>query len=125
MKKLTLVFVLLMSMVFTSCFHEDNFGYPKTIVLSNEGGEMTVTGDESFDHAEIVNHKTGADSEIIQYDENGEVIVLDWLKVEYTRTNSLEFKLYAEPNSTGKSRELCVELDSGKYYHEVKVKQEK
>jgi hypothetical protein len=69
MKKLKLVFVLLMSMVFTSCFHEDNFGYPKTIVLSNEGGEKTVTGDESFDYAEIVNHKTGADSEVVQYDE--------------------------------------------------------
>ena len=126
MKKFAWFFALLMSMLFISCFEEENFGYPKNIVFGKNGGEQIVKGNVSFTHAEIVNHKTGEDSEI-QENEMCAVRALDWLKIEYTDTiaGTCNLKIYAEPNTSGKARQLCIEVYSAMEYQEIKVKQEK
>ena len=54
MKVARYFFVIVLSLVLTSCeFEETNLGFPKSITFTRNGGEKTIIGNESFVFAEI------------------------------------------------------------------------
>ena len=63
-----------------------------------------------------------------EYNEEDSTVILkcDWLKVEY-KDDFCDgvLKIYAEPNTTGKSRELSVTVTQAYDYQDIKIKQGK
>lgn len=105
-----------------SCRQEVDLGFPKNISFTKEGGEIEIRGRQNFTHATIHDYKgnTGLTGD----NEDGtEYSIYDWLKVEYAGMNNDVLKVYAAPNTTGKSRKLYIELHSGPEYHVTKVTQ--
>ena len=123
MKKLFALLVLVVAVVMTSCEKEVDFGYPTSVAFTADGGEKTVTGVEPFTDAHIHDYKSGEDGEFIPREDDIQYQVYEWLSIEYL-ANSTELKIIAEPNASGKSRKLHIELHSGPEYHVVEVKQE-
>ena len=109
--------------VMTSCEKEVDLGYPKVVVFTKDGGEKIITGVEPFTDAHIHDYKSGEDGDVLPDagDTAGEVY--KWLKIEYV-SHTTELKIIAEPNASGKTRKLHIELHSGPEYHVVEVKQE-
>lgn len=105
-----------------SCNEEVDLGFPKNISFTKEGGEIEIRGRQHFTHATIHDYKgnTGLTGD----NEDGtEYSIYNWLKVEYAGMNNDVLKVYAAPNTTGKSRKLYIELHSGPEYHVTKVTQ--
>ena len=125
MKAARYFFVIVLALVLTSCeFEETNLGFPKSITFTSNGGEKTITGDESFVFAEIQDYKGNHGS--IEGAEDGKLYnVYDWLRVEYVELKNDVLKVYAAPNTTGKNRTLYIEVYSGAEYDVITVKQEK
>ena len=125
MKVARYFFVIVLSLVLTSCeFEETDLGFPKSITFTSNGGEKTITGDESFVFAEIQDYKGNHGS--IEGAEDGKLYnVYDWLRVEYVELKNDVLKVYAAPNTTGKVRTLYIEVYSGAEYDVIRVKQEK
>lgn len=124
MKKiLTNILLCTFVLLCTSCFEEADFGFPKTIKFSKEGGEKVVAGDVTYTHATIQDYK-GNQSHLEQGEDDLTYAVYKWLKVEYKDLSNEELKIYAEPNTSGKSRKLYIELYSGPEYQVIKVKQD-
>lgn len=121
MRNLKFLFILIVSMLFVSCFEEEDLGYPYTVTFSKDGGKKTVVGTESFTDAHILDYKSGDDGEPDESDVQSEIY--KWLKIEYTKPYSNELKIIADPNTTSETRELHIELYSGPQYQIVKVKQ--
>ena len=125
MKAARYFFVIVLSLVLTSCeFEETNLGFPQSITFTSNGGEKTITGDESFVFAEIQDYKGNHGS--IEGGDNGKLYnVYDWLRVEYVELKNDVLKVYAAPNTTDKDRTLYIEVYSGSEYDVIRVKQEK
>ena len=125
MKAARYFFVIVLTLVLTSCeFEETNLGFPQSITFTSNGGEKTITGDESFVFAEIQDYKGNHGS--IEGGEDGKLYnVYDWLRVEYVELKNDVLKVYAAPNTTGKDRTLYIEVYSGSEYDVITVKQEK
>ena len=140
MKK-TLIKSLLCSfaLLFSSCdlipigslAQEVDLGYPETVNISNEGGEVVLDGG-FFVTATIVSSKDPKIREDHGYNEadSTEYYVFDWLRVEHKFYSDVsqpnELRVFAEPNTTGKSRKLYIHLMSGDTnYQEIKVEQKK
>ncbi len=125
MKKIfALVLVLISVLMVASCeFEEVDFGYPKTVTFLKDGGEKVVTGATRFTDAHIHDYKSGDDGNGVHREDGVECETYKWLKIEYVY-NSTELKIIAEPNTTGKSRKLHIELYSGPEYHVIKVEQQ-
>ena len=125
MKVARYFFVIVLSLVLTSCeFEETDLGFPKSITFTRNGGEKTIIGNESFVFAEIQDYKGNHGS--IEGGEDGKLYnVYDWLKVEYVELKNDVLKVYAAPNTTGKNRTLYIEVYSGTEYDVITVKQEK
>lgn len=125
MKAVRCFIIMALSLVLTSCeFEEVNLGFPKSITFKNNGGEKTLTGNESFVFAEIQDYKGNHGS--IEGGEDGKLYnVYDWLRVEYVELKNDVLKVYAAPNTTGKNRTLYIEVYSGSEYDVITVKQEK
>lgn len=142
MKK-TLIKTLLCSFVlfFVSCDlipigsmeQEVNFGYPESVTFSNEGGERVFGGDD-FHQAIILSSKDPKTREYGGYDEvdSVEYYVFDWLKVEYKKpmryasVDANELRIIAEPNTTGRSRKLTIQVSQPDLsFQSIKVKQGK
>ena len=125
MKAARYFFVIVLALVLTSCeFEETDLGFPKIITFTSNGGEKTITGEESFVFAEIQDYKGNHGS--IEGGEDGKLYnVYDWLKVEYTELKNDVLKVYVAPNTTGKARTLYIEVYSGAEYDVITVKQEK
>ena len=123
MKVARYFFVIVLSLVLTSCeFEETDLGFPKSITFTRNGGEKTIIGNESFVFAEIQDYKGNHGS--IEGGEDGKLYnVYDWLRVEYVELYNEELKIYAMPNTTNRQRTLYIELYSGQEYHVVKVTQ--
>ena len=109
--------------VMTSCEKEVDLGYPKRISFTKDGGEKVITGTTNFTDAHIHDYKSGEDGEFVPREDDIQYQVYEWLSIEYL-ANSTELKIIAEPNASGKSRKLHIELHSGPEYHVVEVKQE-
>ena len=125
MKAARYFFVIVLTLVLTSCeFEETNLGFPKSITFTSNGGEKTITGDESFVFTEIQDYKGNHGS--IEGGDNGKLYnVYDWLRVEYVELKNDVLKVYAAPNTTGNPRTLYIEVYSGAEYDVIRVKQEK
>ena len=125
MKAARYFFVIVLALVLTSCeFEETDLGFPQSITFTSNGGEKTITGDESFIFAEIQDYKGNHGS--IEGAEDGKLYnVYDWLRVEYVELKNDVLKVYAAPNTTGKNRTLYIEVYSGAEYDVITVKQEK
>ena len=125
MKAARYFFVIVLALVLTSCeFEETDLGFPQSITFTSNGGEKTITGDESFVFAEIQDYKGNHGS--IEGAEDGKLYnVYDWLRVEYVELKNDVLKVYAAPNTTGKVRTLYIEVYSGAEYDVITVKQEK
>ena len=125
MKVARYFFVIVLSLVLTSCeFEEVDLGFPKSITFTSNGGEKTITGDESFVFAEIQDYKGNHGS--IEGGEGGKLYnVYDWLRVEYVELKNDVLKVYTVPNTTDKNQALYIEVYSGAEYDVITVKQEK
>ena len=119
--------ICLLPFLFTSCFREADLGYPDTVTFPGEGGVETITGNTAYTHAEIHDYKTGESGEVHKTEDGTFYNVHRWLKVEYKAYdgNNKDLIIHAEPNTTGKSRTLYIELYSGPEYATVKVVQDK
>ena len=114
---------LVVAVVMTSCEKEVDLGYPQTVNLAKDGGEKTITGVEPFTDAHIHDYNSGDQGSVLPNEGDIDIEVFKWLKIEYV-AHSTELKIIAEPNASGKSRKLHIELHSGPEYHVVEVKQE-
>ena len=125
MKAARYFFVIVLALVLTSCeFEETDLGFPQSITFTSNGGEKTITGEESFVFAEIQDYKGNHGS--IEGGEDDKLYnVYDWLRVEYVELKNDVLKVYAAPNTTGKDRTLYIEVYSGAEYDVIRVKQEK
>ena len=124
MKKLIYcLMAIVAASVMTSCEKEVDLGYPKTISFTKDGGEKVITGTTNFTDAHIHDYKSGEDGEFVPREDDIQYQVYEWLSIEYL-ANSTELKIIAEPNASGKSRKLHIELHSGPEDHVVEVKQE-
>ena len=124
MKCFRVIIALLLPLLFVACeFEEADLGFPKTVIFTNEGGEMIVTSEkgEYFAHAEIHDYKSGEDGVTTTLEDGRECNIYKWLNIEYQR-NSTEIKIIAEPNEK-QSRTLHIELYSGTQYHVIQVVQ--
>ena len=127
MNNILIKFMLcILAFLCTSCFKEVDLGFPATVTFSKEGGTKTVTGDVAFTNADIHDYKTGEQGEETWGEDGTRYNSYKWLKVEYKeyKWNSKELTIYAEPNTTGKSRKLYIELYSGPEYHVITVVQD-
>ena len=123
MNKLFTLLALVVAVVMTSCEKEVDLGYPTSVTFTADGGEKTITGVEPFTDAHIHDYNSGEDGEFVPREDDIQCQVYEWLSIEYL-ANSTELKIIAEPNASGKSRKLHIELHSGPEYHVVEVKQE-
>lgn len=123
MKKIFTLLALVVAVVMTSCEKEVDFGYPTSVTFTADGGEKTITGVEPFTDAHIHDYNSGDQGSVLPNEGDIDIEVFKWLKIEYV-THSRELKIIAEPNASGKSRKLHIELYSGPEYHVVEVKQE-
>ena len=82
MKAVRCFFIMALSLALTACeFEEVDLGFPKNITFKNNGGEKTLTGNESFGFAEIQDYKGNHGS--VEGGEDGKLYnVYDWLRVE-------------------------------------------
>lgn len=111
-----------LSLFCVSCFVEKDFGFPKAVTFPKEGGVTSISGNTSFYYASIQDYK-GNHGSVGDGEDGKEYVEYEWLKVEYDKPFSDVLKIYVEPNTTGKSRKLYIELYSGQEYHVTKVKQ--
>lgn len=123
MNKLFTLLALVVAVVMTSCEKEVDLGYPTSVTFTADGGEKTITGVEPFTDAHIHDYNSGEDGEFVPREDDIQCQVYEWLSIEYL-ANSTELKIIAEPNASGKSRKLHIELHSGQEYHVIKVEQE-
>ena len=122
-KHIVLLLIFATALIMSSCEKEVDLGYPKTISFTKDGGEKVITGITDFTDAHIHNYKRGEDGEFVPREDEIECQVYKWLTIEYI-PHGTELKIIAEPNASGKSRKLHIELHSGREYHIVEVKQE-
>ena len=113
---------LVAASIMTSCEKEVDLGYPQTVNFAKDGGEKIVTGIEPFTDAHIHDYKSGGQGSVLPNEGDIDREVYKWLKIEYV-PHSTSLKIIAEPNTSGKSRKLHIELHSGQEYHVLDVKQ--
>ena len=114
---------LVVTSIMTSCEKEVDLGYPKTISFTKDGGEKVIIGTTNFTDAHIHDYKSGEDGEFVPREDEIQCQVYKWLTIQYL-VNSTELKIIAEPNASGKSRKLHIELHCGPEYQVVEVQQE-
>ncbi len=118
--------VVALALSLSSCeFEEVELGFPSSITFTKAGGVKSISGDETFNYVDIHNYTTGEQGTIAPTD--GALICkqLDWLRVEYELGFNTELRIIAEPNKTGKTRVLHIEIYSGAEYDTVEVRQSK
>lgn len=111
-----------LALLCASCFTEEDFGFPKTVTFTSEGGVQDITGDRHIGQAFIKDYKTGESGSGGKNEDGMEYNELDWLKIEHQRLDD-GLRIIAEPNTSGKSRKLYIELYSCQKYQVVKVVQ--
>ena len=121
------VLFCLFALMFVACSKEIDLGYPATVTFSADGGEKVISSSKPFYGAYIQDYNSGDAGSVSPEDEQGNhYSTYKWLTIKYNNqgnTYANELTIIAEPNATGKSRELWLELYSGPDYQVVKVKQ--
>ena len=121
------VIFCLVALLCVACSKEIDLGYPATVTFSAEGGEKVISSSKPFYGAYIQDYNSGDAGSVSPEDEFGNrYSTYKWLTIKYNEqenTYANELTIIAEPNTTGKSRELWLELYSGPDYQVVKVKQ--
>lgn len=92
-----------------TCTSTDYNGYPKTVTLSSQGEEIEINGNNPALLGFLNNKKQNAETECIFSDENSTTYSCEWLTVTLLKKNP-KITLSAEPNNTGKIRELELGL---------------
>ena len=112
----------------TSCIgaflEEVDGGFPDKIYIPKEGGELTLTGSMRITNISIYGKDKNRGSTI---QEDGSIEVKnDWLRVRAEKQGSNTIKIYAEPNTSKKSRkcDLYINLTIGYEYACITVKQD-
>ena len=134
MKK-TLIKTLLCSfaLLLVSCIgaweREVNLGFPETITFTSDGGESVYKGNESKISVSLYNPEPVENLDEIFYGYNEETgvhyEVNCWLRVEFRGLLVDSLKLYAEPNLTGKPRQMKLTINSGNIdYQTIDVRQD-
>ena len=108
---------------------EVNLGFPETITFTSDGGERVYKGDESKISVSLYNPEPVENLEEIFYgfsEETGVHYEVNcWLRVEFRGLLVDSLKLYAEPNLTGKPRQMELTINSGNIdYQTIDVIQE-
>ena len=119
-------------LLFVSCIgawvKQVNFGFPETITFAKGGGERTYNGNDSFSSIGVYNPEPTDDDNDISYgycEETGVHYEADcWLRVEYGGILGDSFKLYVEPNTTGKPRQMKLTIDDIYEFQTIDVRQE-
>lgn len=126
MKKLFIAIVLPLLLLSCGKFEEVNFGYPTDIKFTEDGGErvISVEGVQLFYHIVVIDYKTAGEGMYYPNDGEGGYCEYEWLRVESEACPGSKFKVVAQPNDTGKSRKLWIELISGYKYHVIQVVQD-
>ena len=121
------VLLCLFALLCVACSKEIDLGYPATVTFSAEGGEKVISSSKPFYGAYIQDYNNGDAGSVSPEDEFGNrYSTYKWLTIIYNEHENIyanELTIIAEPNATGKSRELWLELYSGPDYQVVKVKQ--
>ena len=113
----------------TSCIgaflEEVDGGFPDKIYIPKEGGELTLTGSMRITHITIEGKDKNGRSSTKQEDGSIEV-KHDWLRVRAEKEGSNTIKIYAEPNTSKKSRkcDLYINPTIGYEYACITVKQD-
>ena len=123
------ILVIIGCLIFcTSCIgaflEEVDGGFPDKIYIPKEGGELTLTGSMRITLISIYGKDKNRGSTI---QEDGSVEVKnDWLRVRAEKQGSNTIKIYAEPNTSKKSRkcDLYINPTIGYEYACIKVKQD-
>ena len=117
----------LLTLICVACSKEIDLGYPTTVTFSSDGGEQIISSSKPFYGAYIQNYDNGDHGSVEQKDEFGnQYSTYKWLTIVYNEqenTYANQLTLIAEPNTSGKSRQLWIELYSGPDYQVVNVKQ--
>ena len=117
----------LLALICVACSKEIDLGYPTTITFSSDGGEQIISSSEPFYGAYIQDYNSGANGSVSPEDDMGNIYsTYKWLTIVYNEQDNIyanELKIIAEPNTSGKSRQLWIELYSGPNYQVVNVKQ--
>lgn len=121
------VLFCLLALLCVACSKEIDLGYPATVTFSSEGGEKVISSSKPFYGAHIQNYDNGDHGSVSPEDEMGNIYsTYKWLTIVYNEQDNIyanELKIIAEPNTSGKSRKLWIELYSGPNYQVVNVKQ--
>lgn len=110
---------VLASVAFCSCedYERDNHGFPKEVILLGTGDTKIVAGDKG----PLSIHIEGAEYEYKQ-DVDSAILRKDWLTVKF-KPYDTRFELIAEPNATGKKREIGLRMEFGDSYGLMQAKQ--
>lgn len=108
---------------------EVNLGFPETITFTCDGGERVYKGNESKISVSLYNPEPVENLDEIFYgfsEETGVHYEVNcWLRVEFRGLLVDSLKLYAEPNLTGKPRQMELTINSGNIdYQTIDVIQE-
>ena len=121
------VLFCLLALLCVACSKEIDLGYPAAVTFSSEGGEKVISSSKPFYGAYIQDYNNGGTGSVSPEDEMGNhYSTYKWLTIIYNEHENIyanELTIVAEPNTTGKSRELWIELYSGPDYQVVNVKQ--
>ena len=131
-KSLIKTLLCAISLLLVSCIgaweKQVNFGFPETITFAKEGGERVYNGNDSFSSIRVYNPEpTDNDNDFsygycektgVHYEEDC------WLRVEYGGILGDSFKLYVEPNTTGKPRQMKLTVDDIYEFQTIDVRQE-
>lgn len=122
-----------LTLLFVSCIgtweREANLGFPETITFTCDGGERVYKGNESKISVSLYNPEPVENLDEIFYgfrEETGVHYEVNcWLRVEFRGLLVDSLKLYAEPNLTGKPRQMELTINSGNIdYQTIDVIQE-
>ena len=119
-------------LLFVSCIgtwvKQVNFGFPETITFTKEGGERVYNGNDSFSSIRVYNPEPTDNDNDFSYgycEETGVHYEADrWLMVEFGGVLGDSFKLYVEPNTTGKPRQMKLTIDDIYEFQTIDVRQE-
>ena len=121
------VLLCLFTLLCVACSKEIDLGYPATVTFSAEGGEKVISSSKPFYGAYIQDYNSGDAGSVSPEDEFGNSYsTYKWLTIKYNEqgnTYANELTIIAEPNTSGRSRQLWLELYSGPDYQVVNVKQ--